>query len=592
MIEKDATLKAMLPFRTRGRHYQKPALWKRIVKWTLLSVLFIVLTAGLAGFIFVYRTLGKIGTNTEVIYEAEQKLDIPLPDEPVNILLMGTDQDPDGDSKRSDSIMLVRVNPQGECLSILSIPRDLLVDIPGVGQDKINAAYAIGGVPLAIETVRDFTGLPIHHFVLVDYDGFRQAVDAVGGVYVDVDRRYFNDNSNAAWGEAYEPIDLQPGYQKLNGADALSYVRYRHEDSDFVRIKRQQYFLRDAKAQALHWGNFTKIPELADVFASNTTSDISRSEILSLTKFILSVDRNHIFQAQAPIDESGGMGSYLLPSEDQLPQVIAAFEDPDFQTPEPPAPEEQAGLSDAAKQASIEVLNGNGVEGSAADAAQVLTSNGCTSVSVGGNAEFDYDQNQVYYRPGARAAAEEIGKLMQPAEVAPLPAGIDTQAQLLLVVGDSFAAERTREQVSSEGLHFVSDPDEGRMRWQEADDQMPFAASKPGEFPREFEYVDFHTYEIDTDEGPQPALKVVARDENGYYWGIMETTFKDAPLLDNPTVTREIDGRTYNFYYEGDNLRVLSWEDGDIVVWISNSLQNSLSEETMLRLARSFTSVR
>ena len=82
-------------------------------------------------------------------------------------------------------------------------------------------------------------------------------------------------------GQTYEPIDIYPGYQKLNGKDALAYVRFRHTDSDFVRIARQQLFINDAKTQSMKWGNLTKIPELADVFASNTTSDIGRSDVLS-----------------------------------------------------------------------------------------------------------------------------------------------------------------------------------------------------------------------------------------------------------------------------------------------------------------------
>src|SRR3990172_846423 len=143
-----------------GRHYKKPALWKRIIKWSALSLLALILTVGLAGFIFVYRTLGKIGLNTEVIYEAKQQLDIPLPDEPRNILLLGTDDAQDGTPNRSDTMMLVRVDPKGESASILSIPRDLIVDIPGHGQDKINAAFAIGDVPLAIDSVRELTGQP------------------------------------------------------------------------------------------------------------------------------------------------------------------------------------------------------------------------------------------------------------------------------------------------------------------------------------------------------------------------------------------------------------------------------------------------
>ena len=576
-----------------GRHHKKPALWKRIAKWSLLSLLVIVLAVGLAGFIFVYRTLGKIGLNTEVIYEAKQQLDIPMPDEPVNILVMGTDTDPDGDSIRSDSIMLVRVNPAGECLSMLSIPRDLLVDIPGVGEDKINAAYAIGGVSLSIETVRELTGLPIHHFVLINYDGFEKAVDAMGGVYVDIDRRYFNDNSQAAWGEAYEPIDVYPGYQKLSGADALAYVRYRHEDSDVVRIKRQQYFIRDVKAQSLKWGNFAKIPELADAFASNTTSDIGRSDLLSLTKFILAVERDRVYQAQAPIEEADG--SYLVVSREQLPAIVEAFQSPEFNQPAPPVPEAPApeALSAATKQLAVEILNGNGVDGSASEAAQMLTQRGFTSVAVSGNAASSYESNKIFYSQGYQQAATELAGIFGPCKTEPMPADLETSAHMVLVVGSSFEGAPVVAQLGDRpDLHFATDSEAGWDDWEEADADIPFDVQKPTSFPVEFEYVDFRPYEIDGGDGTLPALKVVVQDQIGDYWGIMQTTFTDAPLLEQPSVERTVEGKDLRFFYAGDSLRYLAWQDGDVVFWISNSLQDSLSEETMINLALSFEPVK
>ena len=575
----------------RGRHYRKPVLWKRILKWTALSLLVIILTVGIAGFIFVYHTLGKIGLDTEVVYEARQQLDISLPDEPENILIMGADSDLDGTSRRSDTIMLVRVNPQGECMSILSIPRDMIVNIPGVGKDKINAAFAIGGVPLAIDTVRDLTGQPVHHFVLVDYTGFKKAVDTLGGVYVDVDRRYFNDNSNALWGEAYEPIDIYPGYQKLNGKDALAFVRFRHTDSDFMRIARQQYFINDAKAQSMKWGNLTKIPELADVFASNTTSDIGRSDLLSLTKFIMGLSRDRIQQSQAPVEEKAGIVSIAKPA---FSQAIDQFVSPVFENPEPLMPGAASPQipSEATKKVPIEVLNGSGFEGAAAVATNLLAQKGYTSVQVGGNASNSYSENQIYFREGNQTAAEELATLFKPAQVAPMPPELTTKAQILIAVGSSFEGQLTEKQPEVKAaLHFEQDSETGRRSWQAAALQLPFQLEKPTSFPTEFDYVDFHTYEIETDDGPRPALKVVAEDEAGNRWGIMETTFTNAPLLEKPTLEREVLGKNFRFYYVNDKLRYLAWQDGDVVCWLSNSLQSSLSEKTMVQLAVSFKPV-
>jgi LCP family protein required for cell wall assembly len=576
-----------------GRHYKKPALWKRILKWTALSILTIILTLGLAVGVFVYRTLGKMTANSEVIAEVKQNLDIPEPDKPENILVMGTDEDPDGASRRSDSMMLVRVSPQGEFLSVLSIPRDLIVNIPGVGPDKINAAYAIGGLDLARQTVKDLTGENIHHVVLMDFTGFSQAVDSLGGVYVDVDKLYFNDNSTAAWGEAYDPIDIDPGYQKLNGPDALAFVRYRHTDSDFMRIKRQQLFLRDAKSQSMKWGNITRIPELVDIFASNTkTSFEDRGDILSLAKFMLDLDKGRIHQDQIPIIESGG--SVLLDKE-KLPEVISAFESPSFEKPQPPvpgAPPPPPVPSDQTKKLTVEVRNGSDISGAANLVTNLMVGKGMAHTQVGVDELESFADNQIYFQGNNQAAADELATLMRPCQVAPLPADVTTKAQIVIIVGDNFAGELTEKAPEvKQNLQFESDPQTGLSDWEDAASQVPFTVKKPGSLPSTFDYVDFRAYEIGTDDGPRPALKVVAEDEGGNSWGIMETTFTDAPLLEAPSVEREISGRNYRFYYSDDQLRYIAWQDGDVVYWITNSLQGSLSEVTMIQLAVSFKQV-
>lgn len=580
----------------RGRHYRRPALWKKIILWSAISLLATFILAGLGGFFFVYHTLGKIGEDTQVIYEAKQQLDVPLPDEAENILVLGADADPDGTSKRSDTMMLVRVNPQGECLSILSMPRDLIVDIPGYGQDKINAAYAMGGVPLAIDTVKKLTDQPIHHFVLVDYTGFEQAVDALGGVYVDIDQRYFNDNSDAYWGQSYEPIDIHPGYQKLGGKDALSFVRYRHTDSDFMRIARQQHFISDVKAQSFKWGNLTRIPELADVFASNTTSDIGRSDILSLTKFMLGVESDHIYQAQMPVQEKpGGPGGvYVALVKSQLAGAMEDFMNPPLQPPsesksDTPAP---AGFSDSTRLVSVEIMNGNGVEGDAERVAELLRQKGLAKVENSGNARNSYSENQIYFRDGYQEAADEICSGLKPCQVSPMPPELVKKAQVLVVVGSDFGQPPdSGQQAPKAQITFDDGTNTNWDDWKDAATQLSFPVEQPTSFPREFAYQTFRVYDIETDDGPKPALKVVCQNEAGVIWGIMETTYTEAPLLDKPTVEKEVSGKNLRYYYMGDALRYLAWQEGDVVYWITNSLQNDLSEDTMVKMATSFASV-
>jgi LCP family protein required for cell wall assembly len=171
------------------------------------------------------------------------------------LLLLGSDARYEdkkiGLKPRSDTMLLVRADPDKDAIAVMSIPRDLNADIPGYRSEKINAAYEQGGPRLTVRTIKklfeDATGkdFPINNVINVDFGGFRKAVDYIGGVYVDIDRDYFNDNSGG--GERYAAIDVNPGYQKLKGRDALDYVRYRHTDNDFIRAARQQDFLRQAR---------------------------------------------------------------------------------------------------------------------------------------------------------------------------------------------------------------------------------------------------------------------------------------------------------------------------------------------------------
>jgi LCP family protein required for cell wall assembly len=187
---------------------------------------------------------------------------------PRTILMIGSDER-FGDKKaglkaRSDTMILARINPQTGGIAVTSIPRDLAVTIPGVGaRQKINSSYENGGARLTVKTIRKFfedasgQPFPINNVLIVSFGTFRRAVNYIGGVYVDVDRRYFNDNSA---GQNYATIDVQPGYQKLMGRDALDYVRYRHTDNDLVRAARQQDFITQARDMA----GFKKLLSIGD----------------------------------------------------------------------------------------------------------------------------------------------------------------------------------------------------------------------------------------------------------------------------------------------------------------------------------------
>lgn len=241
---------------------------------------------------------------------------------------------------RSDTIMLARVDPDAKRIAVMSIPRDLKVAIPGAGTGKINSAYEIGGPRKTVATIKrlfgDATGedFPINNVISVNFGGFRRAVNYVGGVYVDVDRRYYNDNTTAAPGEAYAAIDVQPGYQMLKGQDALDYVRYRHGDNDFFRATRQQDFLRqishqDAVRQLL---DVSKRKELAHVFGRYFEVDksfVSASNLIGLAKtgLFLTGQKAPVNEVRFPAYEADNpaVDSYLYVNDSELRKAVGEF---------------------------------------------------------------------------------------------------------------------------------------------------------------------------------------------------------------------------------------------------------------------------
>src|SRR3954447_24009102 len=210
-----------------------------------------------AGLLEVDQLIRIVKSESAPIPGIEGALDNVKAGTPQTILVLGSDRRfvdiREKNPVRSDTILLVRLDPSRGVTAVMSIPRDLKVKIPtrnGFVTDKINAAYAIGGPSLSVKTVKNLLHIPISHVVNVNFGGFRAAVNRLGCVYVDVAPDYFNDNPPPNGSPFdYATIDINPGYQKLCGSDALDYVRYRHFDNDLVRAARQQSFLSAAKEQ-------------------------------------------------------------------------------------------------------------------------------------------------------------------------------------------------------------------------------------------------------------------------------------------------------------------------------------------------------
>jgi polyisoprenyl-teichoic acid--peptidoglycan teichoic acid transferase len=260
-------------------------LWRRLLLGAVMIVFASATATAMAGFREIDRVVSAFRDGR--VLDLGQGLSQSEAGQPQTLMLLGSDARPVWSPNyeketRSDTIILVRLDPAGGGTSMLSLPRDLKVEIPGIGTRKLNAAYEEGGPRLALETVKRLTGLRINHVVNVDFGGFRKAVNAIGCVYVDVDRRYFNDNSGF---DDYATIDVAPGYQRMCGRDALDFVRYRHEDNDLVRASRQQEFLRQAKQQVSVGDLISDRQRLVRIFGRYTSSDIrSRAEVVRLVK--------------------------------------------------------------------------------------------------------------------------------------------------------------------------------------------------------------------------------------------------------------------------------------------------------------------
>ncbi|HSR94875.1 MAG TPA: LCP family protein [Solirubrobacterales bacterium] len=280
-----------------GDHEPPPKRKRYWWRFTLASVVIVAVTAAATSasiLLYIGSIADALSHNNKLQNKVERVLAQTHGGEPENILIIGSDKrasEPE-DPGRSDTTLLLRLDPDNEAIALMSIPRDLKVEIPGYGINKFNAAYSFGGPKLTLQVVKELTGLPINHVVNVDYLGFVKAVDAINCVYVDVDRRYYHSNVGVPPSEQYSEINVQPGYQLLCGKKALQYVRYRHTDTDLVRAARQQNFLSDARERVPIDQLVLGRNELIDIFTKYTTSDIGDTETMLQVMKLFIASRN------------------------------------------------------------------------------------------------------------------------------------------------------------------------------------------------------------------------------------------------------------------------------------------------------------
>ncbi len=190
----------------------------------------------------------------------------------VNILLLGVDER-DGDKGRSDTMILLSLNPKTNSMKMLSIPRDTYVTIPGKGKDKINHAYAFGDVELSVQTVEENFDLPVHYYARVNMEGFEQGVDAIGGVTIT------NDTAFSQGG-----IQFPAGEIQLNGKEALSYIRMRKNDprGDLGRNERQRAVIMAAINKGASFSSITKVGEILNILGDNVKTNLNMDAMQTL----------------------------------------------------------------------------------------------------------------------------------------------------------------------------------------------------------------------------------------------------------------------------------------------------------------------
>jgi LCP family protein required for cell wall assembly len=273
-----------------------------------------------------------------------------LPDwsgtERINILLLGIDKRDDEPiaGTRSDTMILASIDPQTKSASLVSIPRDLWVDIPGCtasegcsgGQQRINVAHAVGGADMARATVTADFGVPIDFWARVDFRGFEQLVDAVGGVVIDVDWPV-KDDEYPTEDYGYQRIYFGPGPQLMDGRKALMYARSRHGTSDFSRAGRQQKVIVGLRNRAMQFNMLSRAPELLGIVQRSLNTDLTPVQMLALAKLMSQIEQDHItnlvLDANYVTPFRGLDGAYLL--RPNTPAIRAAIAEAQRSAAEP-----------------------------------------------------------------------------------------------------------------------------------------------------------------------------------------------------------------------------------------------------------------
>jgi LCP family protein required for cell wall assembly len=638
--------RAVLPPSVLGpmRRYRQPAppgrstvrVLGRALLWLVLAIAVVV--SGLAGGLYLYghETLTAIAAHSKPVLQAEGQLHtVPPPSEPAVALIAGYDRRMGADASdyagsRSDTVMLIRADPQRDTLSLLSFPRDLVVPIyckPGVvyTHDRLNSAWAYCGGPKGtLDTVEALTGLDVNYLITLDFHGFKLLVNKLHGVYMNVDRRYYIPPHTGT-----AEIDLHPGYQKLDGQQALNFVRYRHTDSDLYRLARQQLFLDALKSRLADHLSLTDIPRI--ISAVKGSIEIARggggapsmSEIQSYAGLAYHLPPGHLFRNtldRTKLLPYGPGGAELTTAQQTIDDAVTAFEHPDVSLPRrtnaaalgrKPARLRTTALKPA--DVSVLVLNGTGtVAGLASNTTYLLAKQGYDTKtlpsSIPANAPSQTYTTWIYYdtvQPNAKRAAQELKPLFgSNAKIAPLSPAVTPYAQqagnplTVVVAGTSFDGTLTPPPAPTPPPAHVPPAVSPTSSYTvstiaDAAAKVPFRVLVPQQLASGSRLSSLEGVRV-YKPGPHQhgVVLTFVTGAGNVYWQVEETTWAQAPILARPTGHVTVRGRSYDLYTVGGHIHMVVLHQGKASYWVVNTLLDELSNETMLAIAESLQPVR
>ncbi len=388
------------------------------------------------------------------------------PEKPVNILLLGIDQRPgEKGYYRTDTMILVHVNPKTGDVGMISFPRDLWVQVPGYWETRINSAHVIGdakgypggGPALAKKTVEQLIGQPVDYYVRINFEGFRRLLEEIGCIEIDVPK-LIDDPTFPDDNYGYDPLYLEPGHYCMDADLALKYARTRHVDSDFGRMERQQQVLMAIKDKVLNTGELPRLvvraPVLLNILSDSVQTDMPLSEMIALANMARDLHLDHIRRliidvnmVEPTITDTGA--AVLLPKMDRIQAAIHDFfaaDQPSSEAGEAISPTATAAPSASpqpqglGQEVRLIILNGTSNPGLEKTAGDILMSYGFNVVGVGQADRKDYPVTQILVQGQHDQVVQALADVLGVSDQNILPGPADQlQADIVVILGADFA---------------------------------------------------------------------------------------------------------------------------------------------------------